>query len=134
MDILTQMVQEEISKQYRSVRNFALSIGIPQSTIVSSLKNGVGGSSYNTVLKICHELGIDPHCCSNLDDANKQADAVGAAYAVLDEYGKHTVDTVLQVELMRCAGSVGRKTTLDEDGQKQAVKALRKIKRSAKEQ
>ena len=58
MDNLTKLVRDEISRQYRSVRQFAFSVDIPLSTINSALHNGVGGSSFDTVMRICKILGI----------------------------------------------------------------------------
>ena len=53
MDNLTKIVRTEISRQYKSVRQFALTVGIPLSTINSALHNGIGGSSFDTVVQIC---------------------------------------------------------------------------------
>ena len=47
MDNLTKIVRTEISRQYKSVRQFALTVGIPLSTINSALHNGIGGSSFD---------------------------------------------------------------------------------------
>ena len=58
MDNLTRIIRSEISKQYRSVRQFAFAVGVPLSTVNSALHNGVGGSSFDTVLQICKALGI----------------------------------------------------------------------------
>ena len=58
MDNLTKVVRDEISRQYRSVRQFAFAVDIPLSTINSALHNGVGGSSFDTVMRICKILGI----------------------------------------------------------------------------
>ena len=44
MDKLTNIVRDEISRQYKSVRQFAFAVGIPLSTINSALNNGIGGS------------------------------------------------------------------------------------------
>ena len=60
MDNLTTIVRDEISRQYRSVRQFAFAVGVPLSTINSALHNGVGGSSFDTVMQICKTLGINP--------------------------------------------------------------------------
>ena len=58
MDNLTKVVRDEISRQYRSVRQFAFAVDIPLSTINSALHNGIGGSSFDTVMRICKILGI----------------------------------------------------------------------------
>ena len=46
MDNLTRIVKTEISRQYKSVRQFAFAVNIPLSTINSALHNGIGGSSF----------------------------------------------------------------------------------------
>ena len=58
MQNLTELIASEIKKQYRSVRQFSIHMGIPQTTLFSLLKNGIGGTAYETVVKICEELGI----------------------------------------------------------------------------
>lgn len=103
MDNLTTNVREEISRQYRSVRQFAFAVGVPLSTINSALHNGVGGSSFDTVMKMCKTLGIkamaDDAAFYLTDDTEKLL----TQYAQLDDFGRHTVATVLQVEAERCA-------------------------------
>ena len=66
MDNLTTIVREEIARQYRSVRQFAFAVGVPLSTINSALHNGVGGSSFDTVMKICNALNIRLRVCQNI--------------------------------------------------------------------
>ena len=56
MDNLTELVRAEIARQYKSVRQFAFAVNIPLSTINSALHNGIGGSSYDTVMQICKTL------------------------------------------------------------------------------
>ena len=58
MDNLTKIVRTEISRQYKSVRQFSFAVDIPLSTINSALHNGIGGSSFDTVVQICKTLGI----------------------------------------------------------------------------
>ena len=58
MDNLTKIVRTEIARQYKSVRQFAFAVNIPLSTINSALHNGIGGSSFDTVVQICRALGI----------------------------------------------------------------------------
>ena len=101
MDNLTTIVREEIARQYRSVRQFAFAVGVPLSTINSALHNGVGGSSFDTVMKICKLLGIkamaDDAAFYLTDDTEKLL----TQYAQLDDFGRHTVASVLQVETER---------------------------------
>ena len=113
MDNLTKLVRDEISRQYRSVRQFAFSVDIPLSTINSALHNGVGGSSFgftekaddtHTVMRICKILGIK----AMSDDAalylTDDTERLLTQYAKLDDYGRHTISSVMQVEYDRCSG------------------------------
>ena len=102
MDNLTKVVRDEISRQYRSVRQFAFAVDIPLSTINSALHNGVGGSSFDTVMRICKILGIT----AMSDDAalylTDDTERLLTQYAKLDDYGRHTISSVMQVEYDRC--------------------------------
>lgn len=102
MDNLAKLVRDEITRQYRSVRQFAFAVDIPLSTINSALHNGVGGSSFDTVMRICKILGIkamsDDAALYLTDDTEKLL----TQYAKLDDYGRHTISSVMQVEYDRC--------------------------------
>lgn len=102
MDNLTKIVRDEITRQYKSVRQFAFAVDIPLSTINSALHNGVGGSSFDTVVQICKTLGIK----ALSDDAafylTEDTERLLTQYARLDDYGRHTVSTVMEVEYQRC--------------------------------
>ena len=104
MDNLTKLVRDEISRQYRSVRQFAFAVDIPLSTINSALHNGVGGSSFDTVMRICKILGIK----AMSDDAalylTDDTERLLTQYAKLDDYGRHTISSVMQGEYDRCSG------------------------------
>lgn len=102
MDNLTRIIREEIGKQYKSVRQFAFAVDVPLSTVNSALHNGVGGSSFDTVLRLCKVLGIkaigDDAAFYLTDDTEKLL----TQYAKLDDYGRHTIAAVMQVEYNRC--------------------------------
>ena len=102
MDNLTKIVRTEIARQYKSVRQFAFAVNIPLSTINSALHNGIGGSSFDTVVQICKTLGIkamaDDAAFYLTDDTEKLL----TQYAKLDDYGRHTISSVMQVEYDRC--------------------------------
>ena len=102
MDILTETIKAEIKSQYKTVRSFSQQIGIPQTTISSILKNGVGGTGYETIVKICKELNIkliNYEFPIHIDDNSlKMLDI----YNKLDERGKHSVRAMLKVERERC--------------------------------
>lgn len=102
MDNFSELVFTEIKKQYHSVRKFAMEIGIPQTTIASALKNGIGGTSYDTVVKICKVLDIK---LVNYDTPIKLDDDTIdflQKYNSLDHLGSHAVSSLLDLEYMRC--------------------------------
>ena len=103
MDTLTQLISNEIKKQYKSVRQFAAVINIPQTTLASTLKNGVSGSAYETVIKICNALNIklvNHEYPIALDEETLKALDI---YTRLSEKGRHTVNTVLRMEHDQCS-------------------------------
>ena len=61
-----------------------------------------GGSSFDTVLQICKALGIK----ALGDDAafylTENTEELLTRYAMLDDYGRHTIDAVMRVEYERC--------------------------------
>ena len=102
MDNLTELVRSEIARQYKSVRQFAFAVNIPLSTINSALHNGIGGSSYDTVMHICKTLGIKPTAEDASHYLTEDALRLLEQYAQLDNYGRHTISSVMQVEYERC--------------------------------
>lgn len=142
MDTLTELIRREISLQYKSTRQFALYVGIPLSTITSALKKGVGGMSYDSVVKICEALGIQKLTTFSPGYASADMRALMEAYGELDKAGRHTVNTVAQVELMRCEGitgparmaafSGGPATTQDGDAGAASAEAVRNLKKKTK--
>lgn len=139
MDALTELIRQEIKRQYKSVRRFAIELEIPPSTLISALNKGIGGTSFGTVLNICEVLGIKTVLSDPPLFLDKDARTVLEGYVALDERGKHAVDTMLQLELMRCGGqsifgsaaaygSAEETTQVDEGQQAAAIDALRKIR------
>ena len=106
MDNLTRIVKTEISRQYKSVRQFAFAVNIPLSTINSALHNGIGGSSFDTVVQICQTLGIKAIFYLT-EDTQQLLDQ----YAQLDDYGRHTIASVMKVEYDRCSTQGARSTS-----------------------
>lgn len=49
-----------ILERYPSLRQFALAAGIPYSTLLTLLTRGIGGASFDVVIQICNQLGLDP--------------------------------------------------------------------------
>lgn len=102
MDELTQLIKKNIKLKYSSTRRFSEELGIPQTTIVSAIKNGVGGTAFTTVCKMCKALdiklvdGIYPVVVS---DSTR---SILEKLSKLDDKGIHTVTTVLEMEYIRC--------------------------------
>lgn len=103
MDNLTRIVKTEISRQYKSVRQFAFAVNIPLSTINSALHNGIGGSSFDTVVQICQTLGIKAISSDASFYLTEDTQQLLDQYAQLDDYGRHTIASVMKLEYDRCS-------------------------------
>lgn len=55
-----EILKREILSQYKSVRQFALEMQIPYSTLVTALDRGIEGMAYGTVIKMCDKLNLNP--------------------------------------------------------------------------
>lgn len=102
MDELTQLIKKNIKSKYSSTRKFADELGIPQTTIVSAIKNGVGGTAFTTVCKMCKALGIkffNGIFPVAVTDTTRQ---LIEKLSKLDEKGIHTAATVIEMEYIRC--------------------------------
>ena len=104
MDNLTRIVKTEISRQYKSVRQFAFAVNIPLSTINSALHNGIGGSSFDTV-------GIKAISSDASFYLTEDTQQLLDQYAQLDDYGRHTIASVMKVEYDRCSTQGARSTS-----------------------
>lgn len=111
MDNLTRIVKTEISRQYKSVRQFAFTVNIPLSTINSALHNGIGGSSFDTVVQICQTLGIKAISSDASFYLTEDTQQLLDQYAQLDDYGRHTIASVMKVEYDRCSTQGARSTS-----------------------
>lgn len=102
MDELTQLIKKNIKLKFASTRRFSEELGIPQTTIVSAIKNGISGTAFSTVCRMCKALdiklmdGIYPVVVS---DTTKN---LIERLSKLDDKGIHTVTTVLEMEYIRC--------------------------------
>ena len=61
-----EVLKKEILRQYRSVRQFAIEMNIPYSTLVTALDRGIDGMAYGTVIKMCDKLRLNPVYFSSL--------------------------------------------------------------------
>ena len=102
MDSITELIKTEVKKQYKSVRQFSEKSGIPYSTLSNAFSKGIGGTSYDTVLKICKMLNLKQVYDADLTIFNDKFFEVCSMLSELDEQGVHTVKTVLTVEYNRC--------------------------------
>ena len=107
MDNLTKIVRSEIARQYKSVRQFAFAVNIPLSTINSALHNGIGGSSFDTVVQICRALGIKAISEDAAFYLTEETQKLLSQYSQLDDYGRHTIASVMKVEYDRCTELTG---------------------------
>lgn len=55
-----EILKQEILRQYKSVRQFALEMEIPYSTLVTALDRGIEGMAYGTVIRMCDKLSLNP--------------------------------------------------------------------------
>ena len=55
-----EILKAEILRQYKSVRQFAIEMSIPYSTLVTALDRGIEGMAYGTVIRICDCLSLNP--------------------------------------------------------------------------
>ena len=62
-----EILKQEILKQYKSVRQFAIEMEIPYSTLVPALDRGIEGMAYGTVIRICDRLSLNPVDFSTLE-------------------------------------------------------------------
>lgn len=55
-----QRLRNLILDRYSSLRRFALENDIPYSSLMTLLSRGVGGASFDVIIKICQVLEVDP--------------------------------------------------------------------------
>lgn len=105
MDAITKLIKNEIKRQYKSVRQFSEKSGIPYSTLSNALSKGIGGTSYDTVIKICNILNLKHIYDADLTIFNDQFYNICKMLSELDEQGVHTVKTILTIEHNRCTNT-----------------------------
>ena len=55
-----QKLRELILNEYVSLRRFSIEADIPYSSLMTILARGIGGASFDMVIRICRKLGVDP--------------------------------------------------------------------------
>ena len=63
-----QVLRNRILDLYDSLRQFAAEADIPYSSVLTILSRGIGGASFDTVMRICQVLQLDPQ---NLYEGNR---------------------------------------------------------------
>ena len=71
-----EILKAEILQQYRSVRQFALDMSIPYSTLVTALDRGIDGMAYGTVIRMCDRLSLNPVDFSPLERGSDLGDRI----------------------------------------------------------
>lgn len=108
-----EILKKEILKQYRSVRQFAIDMGIPYSTLVTALERGIEGMAYGTVIRMCDKLNLNPVDFSSLDrDATLGAqlleNRVMQYYIKLNQTGRDRIlelmDDFVQIDRYKAKG------------------------------
>ena len=102
MDKITKLIRSEIKKQYKSVHKFSEKSGIPYSTISNALSRGVGGTSYDTVIKICNILNLKQAYDVDLTVFNEHCYEILTNLSALDEQAIHTLKIISKNEYERC--------------------------------
>ena len=108
-----EILKKEILRQYRSVRQFAMEMNIPYSTLVTALERGIEGMAYGTVIKMCDKLSLNPVDFSSLErDASLGAqlleNRVMQNYVKLNQTGRDKVlelmDDFVQIDKYKAKG------------------------------
>lgn len=115
-------LKEYILQHYKSMRSFSITCGVPQSTIMSMLKNGIKNSGVNSVIKICETLSIDvaklnegeiepakKNIALDVDEFN-----IINQYRVIDNSGKSLIRKVTSHEYERCTKADTNRLNEDE--------------------
>lgn len=102
-----ELLKKEILIQFRSIRQFAIEMDIPYSTLVTALDRGIDGMAYGTVIRICDRLSLNPvtfmslNQKSSLDDQLLES-SVMQYYLKLNKKGREKVlglmDDFVQIE------------------------------------
>lgn len=100
-----------IKSKYRSLRNFSIESGIANSTLNSMLTKGIGGTSVDTVMRVCSLLGCDLYSLSdNSDNATSDDRAFFSDYLKLSESSKELVRIVAAHQLSNETKELSKET------------------------
>lgn len=106
MDSKSEKLKNIIKSQYPSIRSFADAVGIPYTTLVTALKNGIGGMAVEKVILICEKLNIDIQTFDSISTKDTDSFPILPVekelikkFRALDERGKKSVYETLEREL-----------------------------------
>lgn len=100
LDLYKDLIRRRIKEKFSTIENFSKHTNIPRTTINFILKNGVSLSNYGMVSKILKELeiySVNEHPVV-IDDELLRFIKI---YNLLDDTGKHTVNSVAETEYRR---------------------------------
>lgn len=108
-----EILKREILKQHRSVRQFAMEMNIPYSTLVTALERGIEGMAYGTVIKICDKLSLNPVDFTSLEKSTNLSEQllenrVMQYYVKLNQTGRDRIlelmDDFVQIDRYKAKG------------------------------
>lgn len=82
-----EVLKRVILSQYKSVRQFAVEMDIPYSTLVTALERGIEGMAYSTVIRICDALSLNPVDFTPLDEGEALSSQI-TTKRVMERYEK----------------------------------------------
>jgi predicted transcriptional regulator len=90
-----------ILSRYKSIRQFAVTMNIPYSTLITALERGIDGMAYSTVIRICEALSLNPLDFTPLDEDNSlssqiQTRRVMEKYWMLNKAGRKKVMDIME--------------------------------------
>lgn len=100
MDLYKDLIRKRIREKFNTIENFSKHTNIPRTTINFILKNGISLSNYGMVSKILKELDIQPINEHPVVINDELLDLI-KIYSLLDDIGKHTVNSVAKTEYRR---------------------------------
>ncbi len=112
-----EVLKKEILKQYRSVRQFAIEMNIPYSTLVTALERGIEGMAYGTVIRMCDKLSLNPVDFSSLERNTSLSEQllenrVMQYYVKLNQTGRDKIlelmDDFVQIDKYKAKGKKGK--------------------------
>lgn len=112
-----EVLKKEILKQYRSVRQFAIEMNIPYSTLVTALERGIEGMAYGTVIRMCDKLSLNPVDFSSLERNTTLSEQllenrVMQYYVKLNQTGRDKIlelmDDFVQIDKYKAKGKKGK--------------------------